>query len=322
MSAARVTSKRCLVTGGAGFIGSHLVDRLLHAGNEVTVVDSLCSGWNSLYPSHGETPRLTLVDGDLCELRTLDEIVAGQDIVYHLAGQSNKVDVQREGEAVVQGALVAMWRLLEAVRANGTQRLVFASSQLVYGELERSPIKETSGPLLPMSLFGAGKLGCEALISAYSHLWGAEAAICRFSNVVGGRMSRGVVYDFIRKLRRSPQCLEILGDGHQRRSYLIVEDCVEAMLLVSAVESPFRTTVYNVGNGDTITAADIGRIVVETMGLRDVELRFTGGARGWPGDVPNVEFDSSRLRRLGWRPGLSSEQAVRVCAERLIAEGL
>ncbi|MEM2205076.1 MAG: GDP-mannose 4,6-dehydratase, partial [Candidatus Hadarchaeales archaeon] len=205
--------------------------------------------------------------------------------------------------------VLATFNLLEAMRACGVKRIAFSSSSTVYGEARTLPTPEDYGPLLPISLYGASKLAAEGLISAYCHTFGFRAWIFRFANIVGPRQTHGVILDFIQKLRKNPEELEILGDGNQNKSYLWVEDCVEAMLL--AVErSTENPAIFNLGNTDRTTVRRVAEIVCEEMGLQP-RFRFTGGRRGWVGDVPEMLLDIAKICSLGWRPRYSSEEAVR-----------
>lgn len=313
-------SKRYLVTGGAGFIGSHLVERLCGLGCAVTVCDNLSTGTRKWLDLHAHA-TMTFIQADLRDAETLDRTIAGHDVVFHLAAYA---DTQRSGivrDADLQNGTVATWNLLEAMYKHNVKDIVFASSQLVYGDLSCFPISEVSGPLLPISLYGASKLACEGLISAYTHLFDLRAIICRFANIMGGRMWRGILHDFIRKLLDSPKRLVVLGDGQQARNYLLVDHCVDAMLLTYAQDTSENCGLYNVGNLETITATDVAKIVIQEMGLEGMtEIEYTGGRRGWRGDVPNMKYDLARIQRLGWTPPLNSAECIRESVRRLLNE--
>lgn len=202
------------------------------------------------------------------------------------------------------------------MRKKDIRDIVFASSSTVYGDAEQLPTPEDYGPLKPISVYGASKLACEALLSSYSHTYGFKSIALRYANVVGPRHSRGVIYDFVRKLRANPRRLEILGDGTQTKSYIWIEDAVEATLLAWE-KTPEGFEVYNVGSEDAISVREIANIVVEEMGLKNVEYIFTGGVaggRGWVGDVKYMHLDIAKLRKLGWEPKYSSAEAVRLAA--------
>jgi UDP-glucose 4-epimerase len=300
---------RVLVTGGAGFIGAHLVDELLRRGHQVTVYDNLSSGREEFLREHFGKDNFRFVRGDLLDFRALAEVLKGKDFVYHLAANPDIRKGPEQPDFDFRQNVLATFNLLEAMRSNGVRCLSFSSSSTVYGEARTFPTPEDYGPLLPLSLYGAGKLAAEGLISAYCHTFGFKAWIFRFANIVGPRQTHGVIVDFLEKLRRNPSELEILGDGSQNKSYLWVKDCVEAMLL--AVErSEGGPDVFNLGNTDRLTVRRIAEIVCEETGLHP-SFRFGGGRRGWIGDVPEMMLDIRRIFSLGWRPRYSSEEAVR-----------
>jgi UDP-glucose 4-epimerase len=295
------------VTGGAGFIGSHLVDRLIELG-EVTVYDNLSSGEPEYIKHHFDKSNFRFVKADLLNFDTLRQAVSGHDAVFHLAANPDvRAGSQNTDLDLKQGTL-ATRNLLEAMRLNNVKRLVFASSSTVYGEAAGS-VSEDSGPLLPISLYGASKLACEGLISAFCHLFDMRAWIFRIANVVGTRSSHGVIFDFINKLRQNPKELEILGDGTQSKPYLHIDDCIDGMLF--ALENCHeRVNVLNLGCDSATDVTAIATIVVKAMGLSGVNFNYTGGSRGWRGDVPQVRFDVTKMDRLGWRPKFSSDEAV------------
>jgi UDP-glucose 4-epimerase len=206
------------------------------------------------------------------------------------------------------------------MRQNGIKKILFASSATVYGDAPPIALAETYGPLLPISLYGAGKLACEGLISSYCHLFDMQAWIFRFGNVVGGQMWHGVIYDFIQKLRNNPKELEILGDGKQEKNYFMIEDCLDGMFLALS-KSKAQYDVYNLGCEASVTVSEIAQIVVEEMGLKDIEFKYTGSKRGWPGDVPVVRFNVDKMAKLGWKASHTSADAVRIAAKRLIDQG-
>lgn len=323
MSAQNLSFNRALVTGGAGFIGSHLVDTLMEEGLEVTVLDNLSSGRLRNISFWLKNPRLKFIMGDVLNPDDVRRALEGCDIVFHLAANPNvkvgafntKIDYEQN--------ILATRILLEAMRKSKTCRsIIFTSTSTVYGEAKKMPTPEDYGPLKPISLYGASKLACEALIFGYSHLFGFRGVICRLANIVGSRSGHGVIYDFIMKLRGNPTRLEVLGDGSQRKSYLHIKDCVEAILL-TAERTVEQVEVYNVGSEDTVSVSDITNIVIEEMGLKDVKVIYTGGVeggRGWKGDVKEMLLDISKIKRLGWKPRLNSAEAVRQAAREIISE--
>jgi UDP-glucose 4-epimerase len=311
---------RVVVTGGAGFMGSHLVERLVELGYEVTVLDNLSSGRvENLSRVMG---RVELVVGDVKDFETCLRVLRGAEVVYHFAANPEVRVSVTDPEVHFRENVVATFNIAEASRRAGSVRtLVFASSSTVYGDASRLPTPEDC-ELRPVSVYGASKAAAELILHSYSHLYGIRVVALRYANVVGPRLRHGVIYDFLVKLSRNPEVLEVLGDGTQRKSYLYVSDAVDATLL--AVERASRYfEVFNVGNEDWITVLEIARVVSEVLGLRPrVVLRGgTPDGRGWPGDVKLMLLSIERLKSLGWRPRYSSYEAVRL-ATRAIAEEL
>lgn len=311
---------RCFVTGTAGFIGSHLVEYLVAQGNSVTGYDNLSSGKRRWIQHLLDHPRFTFLEADLLDLKALKKAVRGHDIVFHLAANTDIPNGNKDPRIDFENCTVGTFHMLEAMRANGVRQLLFASSSTVFGEPPIRPTPETVGPVLPISLYGAGKMAGEGLISAYSHLFGIQAWMFRFGNVVGARMGHGIIYDFIRKLKANPEELEILGDGKQEKNYFLVEDCINGILFAFERAREKPCDVFNLGTETTVTAEEIGRIVVEEMGLKGVKFRFTGGSQGWPGDVPRVIYDVRKMKRLGWEAKHSSAEAVRIATRRLLGK--
>jgi len=314
---------KALVTGGAGFIGSSLVDCLIERGGEVRVIDNLSAGsLDNLGRWEGD-PRLSFVKGDLLDRGTVIDALDGCDVLYHLAANPEVRASRASPEEHFRQNVEATHRLLEAVRvAGGVKLLVFASSSTVYGEADVVPTPEDYGLLKPISHYGASKLAAEALVSAYASIYGFRSVIFRLANIVGPRSSHGVIYDFVNKLRGNQRELEVLGDGSQSKSYLYVEDCVRGMLL-GAEKASERVEVLNLGSGDRVSVVEIAGIVVEEMGVKGCEVHLTGGVdggRGWAGDVKIMLLDCSRLRSMGWVSRLSSAEAVRMTA-RALAKG-
>jgi UDP-glucose 4-epimerase len=295
------------VTGGAGFIGSHLVDRLIELG-EVTVYDNLSSGKLEYIEHHFDKSNFRFMKADLLNFDTLRQAISGHDKVFHLAANPDVRAGSENTDLDLKQGTIATRNLLEAIRLNKIKKLIFASSSTVYGEAARS-VSEDSGPLLPISLYGASKLACEGLISAFCHLFDIRAWIFRIANVVGARSSHGVIFDFINKLRQNPKELEILGDGTQSKPYLHIDDCIDGILF-GLENCHERVNVLNLGCDSATDVTAIATIVVKAMGLSGVNFNYTGGSRGWRGDVPQVRFDVTKTDRLGWRPKFSSDEAV------------
>jgi len=311
-----------LVTGGAGFIGSHLVDVLMSNGTRVHVLDNFTTGTTlNIRPWHGD-PNFTVTKGDLLRPSELAKLSNGNfETVFHLAADPEvRVGITQPDKHFQQN-LVATKNTLEYLRKKGNMvAIVFASTSTVYGEPAKIPTPEDYSPLEPISVYGATKLASEALISAYAHTYGFKAIIYRLANVIGPRSQHGVIYDFVQKLKKKPEELEILGDGTQTKSYLYISDCIDAMLLgLEKTKNQFET--YNVGSDDQTNVKTIAKIVAETMQLKNVKLKLSGGVdggRGWKGDVKNMLLDSSKLKSLGWKPRLNSQQAVEKTAKELV----
>ena len=316
---------KVLVTGGAGFIGSYLVDRLMGMDCFVRVVDDLSGGSLGNVEGWLGDSRFEFVRGDLKDLGVAEKVVGGVEVVFHLAANPEVRVAEVDPSVHFRENLLTTFNVLEAMRKSENARLiVFFSSSTVYGEPDRIPTPEDYGPLLPISVYGASKLGCESLISAYCHTFGLKSLIFRLANVVGGRSTHGVIVDFVRKLMKNPGELEILGDGNQSKSYLHVKDCVDAVFLalrrfLDDEKEAFE--VYNVGSLDKVDVKRIAEIVCEEMGLQDLEFKFTGGVdggRGWRGDVKTMLLSLDSLLNLGWRPKLNSEEAVRLSCRELL----
>ncbi len=313
--------ERILVTGGAGFIGSHLVDRLVMEGYNVRVIDNLSSGDLSYISHHIGKPNFEFVRGDLKSPEDVSRAIKDIDTVFHFAANPEVRLSVTEPEIHFRENIYATFNLLEAMRREGGVELfVFASSSTVYGDAKIIPTPETH-EIRPISVYGASKAGCEALICSYAHLYGFKAVSLRYANIVGPRLRHGVIYDFIVKLRKNPKKLEILGDGTQRKSYLYITDTLDATLFAAQhIEGWYD--VYNIGNDDWITVKEIADIVARAMGVRP-EYVFTGGTRdgrGWPGDVKFMRLSIDKIKKKGWRPKYSSREAVRLTAESLVRE--
>lgn len=304
------------VTGGAGFIGSHLLDKLAQT-DEVTVMDNLSSGKREFIQHHSGKTNFCFIEADLLDFNTLVEAMKGHEIVWHLAANTDIPGGNKITDLDLKNCTIATRNVLEAMKQLGIKKILFSSSSTVYGDTPPVPLSETLGPLLPISLYGAGKLACEGLISAYCHLFNLQAWIFRFGNVLGTRMGHGVIYDFIHKLRKNPQELEILGDGNQEKNYFLIEDCLDGMLF-ALHHSDKQYDVFNLSCDSTIKVSEIAQIVVAEMGLSDVKFRYTGGKRGWPGDAPVVIYDVSKMKKLGWEAQHTSTEAVRIATRRLI----
>ncbi len=308
-----------LVTGGAGFIGSHLVDALVKKGKRVRVLDNFSSGRKEFLEHHKNNPSVEVVEGDLLDPEVLSLVMEGIDTVHHLAANPDiRLGTEVTDTDLKQGT-VATYNILEAMRKSGVKKISFSSSSAIYGEAEIMPTPETYGPVKPISLYGASKLASEALITAWCGTFGFKAWIHRFANIVGPRGTHGVIFDFIHKLKKDPSRLEVLGNGMQEKSYMSAEDCVRAMLhLIEDRDN--QVNLYNLGTGDTCSVRRIAEIVVEESMLKEVSIEYTGGTRGWAGDVPKTSLDVEYLFNTRFVPNMQSEEAIRHTARALIQE--
>ncbi|WP_456328986.1 NAD-dependent epimerase/dehydratase family protein [Archaeoglobus sp.] len=298
-----------VITGGAGFIGSHIVDKLSES-NEIIVIDNLSSGREEFVNKSAKLVKADLAKDDIVDyLRGVEE-------VWHIAANPDVRIGAENPDEIYRNNVLATYRLLEAMRKAGVGRIIFTSTSTVYGEAEVIPTPEDY-PTHPISLYGASKLACEALIESYCHTFDMQAWIYRFANVIGRRSTHGVIYDFIMKLKRNPEELEILGNGEQNKSYIYITDCVEAMFV--GLKRDEKVNLFNIGSEDQVKVRRIAEIVSEELGISP-KFRFTGGDRGWKGDVPVMLLSIERLKKLGWRPRYSSEEAVRMAARDLIED--
>lgn len=314
MGVGPLSGGRYFLVGGAGFIGSHFTDRLL-AGEDaerVTVFDNFSSGREWHLEHHAGDDRLAVVRGDVHDLDALCAAMDGHGVVIHLASNPDIARAATEPAVDFDEGTVLSHHVVEAMRRTGTERILYASGSGVYGDLGELEVHEDHGPLEPVSTYGASKLAGEAMIAAYVHMFGLSGRVFRFGNVVGPRQTHGVGFDFVRRLLADPTTLPILGDGSQSKSYVHVDDVVAAVLLAHQREQrPYQA--YNVATGDYITVKEIADLAVDCVGLdpATVTFRFTGGDRGWKGDVPIVRLDTQRIRALGWVCQRTSRQALR-----------
>ena len=308
---------KAFVTGGAGFIGSHIVDRLLADGHAVTVYDNFRTGQMPFVEAAAANPRFSLVRGDILDEKTLTREMAGADIVFHLAANADVRGGMADTKVDFEQNTTGTRCVLEAVRLNGVKKLAFASSATVYGEPAVFPTPENVA-LTQTSLYGASKLCGEAMIQAYSEYYGITSWIFRFVSWIGERYTHGVIFDFMRKLRANPRELEVLGNGLQKKSYLYVKDGVDGIMHAVA-HFGGKSNVFNLGNEDHMNVLDLARIITDRMGLKDVEFRCTGGERGWVGDSPFVHLDVTKLKESGWSPRTDIATGIRKTVDYLAA---
>lgn len=313
---------KVLVTGGAGFIGSHLVDYLINTGKKVRVVDNLASGSMVNLKQWEGDPRLELHVIDLLDGDAVVSSLDGCDEVYHLAANPEVNAKNASPEDHFRHNIEATYNLLEAMRKSGQQKFIaFSSSSTVYGEAEQIPTTEDYGPLMPISLYGASKLACEALLSSYAYMYRFKAIIYRLANVVGPRSNHGVTYDFVHKLLKNPDELEVLGDGSQTKSYLYIDDCISGIM--KGITKGGTVDIFNIGTDSMTNVLEIAKTVKDVMGLSDAQIRLTGGVdggRGWMGDVKIMQLDLGELISLGWAPKFDSTEAVRLTAKSVLKE--
>ncbi len=298
-----------VVTGGAGFIGSHVVDRLIES-DEIIVIDNFSSGKEEYINEEAK-----VVKADISSENIVDHIKDAEEVWHIAANPDVRIGAENPDE-IYRNNVLATYRLLEAMRRVSVSRIVFTSTSTVYGEAKVIPTPEDY-PTHPISIYGASKLACEALIESYCHTFDMQAWIYRFANVIGKRSTHGVIYDFMMKLKRNPRELEILGNGEQNKSYIYISDCVDAMF--AGLKANERVNIFNIGSEDQVKVRRIAEIVCEELDLNP-KFRFTGGDRGWKGDVPVMLLSIEKLKRIGWRPKYSSEEAVRMAVRDLIEE--
>lgn len=314
--------KKVFVTGGAGFIGSHAIDMLLSDGKFVTCYDNLSSGKIKWIKSHLKQTNFRFVKADLLNLSKLKKEMNGADLIWHFGANTDIPSGYFKTDLDLKNCVIATRNVLEAMRINHITQILFSSTGAIYGETGQIPYKETNGPLLPISLYAAGKLSCESFISAYCYLFGLKARMFRFGNVIGARMGHGVIHDFIEKLKKSPKELEILGNGKQAKNYFLVEECITGMDFVfkNANLSKQPCDIFNLGTDSRTGVMEIAKIVADEMALSKIKFRLTGGVRGWPGDQPQVFLSVEKVKKMGWYPKHTSTQAVRIAVRRMLGK--
>jgi UDP-glucose 4-epimerase len=314
MNAKTRTLERYCLVGGAGFIGSHFTDRLLAdpSVTAVTLYDNFSSGREWHYEAHHGDLRFRVVRGDVNDVDLLTAAIQGHDVVIHLASNPDIARAATEPDIDFREGTHLTNNVVEAMRRSGTTTILYASGSGIYGDLGEKEADEDYGPLIPISTYGASKLAGEALIAAYCHMFDFTGCVFRFGNVVGPRQTHGVGFDFLRQLLKNPRKLRILGDGTQSKSYIHVRDVVNAVLL-AARSSNNGFAAYNVATGDYITVTEIAELAVNCAGLdrAGTEFEYTGGRRGWKGDIPIVRLNTDRIRRLGWTCRSGSREALR-----------
>jgi UDP-glucose 4-epimerase len=314
---------RILVTGGAGFIGSNLIPRLLAEGNEVFAVDNYFLGKRAYIEPLLSNPRFHFREFDLLEIDRVVEMFADvkPDLVWHVAANSDISFGTTYTDFDLKGGTLVTYNILEAMRRTGANAIIFSSSGAVYGEPAVVPTPESYGPMFPISLYAASKLACEGLLTAFAHNYDIRTWIFRFGNIVGPNPTHGVIHDFVLRLKENPRYLRILGDGTQSKPYVHVEDCIDGIVF-GYEHARELVNCYNLAVPDQTSVNEIARWTMEAMDLdpANVRIEYTGGPRGWRGDVAQVRLDTSRMEALGWRPRMSSAEAVRRSIREIVAQ--
>jgi len=312
-------NKKILVFGGAGFIGSHLTERLMLEGASVTVYDNLKTGRTANLARVWRHPEFRFIEADVRERKRVEETIPGHEIIFHFCDDSDIRSAAEHPDTYVEQNIMGLFYVLESMRKNRIRHILFPSSTTVFGELANPPASESHGPMVPLTLYGGAKLAAEGLISAWAHTYDFRAIVFRFVGIIGGRMDHGVVHDFVRKLQKDPTQLEILGDGTQKRSFVLVDDCVEAMLF-SLAKAEKNYNVVHIGSTDQISINEAGEVMVRALKLKNVKFHHTGGKVGWKGDVTSNFIATETLTAWGWKPPRLSREAVFEAAGRLALE--
>lgn len=300
---------KVFVTGAAGFIGSNLIDRLLKNGYKVVGWDNFSTGRIEFLNDALNNPNFTLIEGDNLNVSRLSEAMIGCDIVFHLAANADvRFGLNHPSKDLNQNT-IATFNVLQAMKDCGIKKIVFSSTGSVYGESKKIPTSENDEFPIQTSLYGASKVACEALIQAYSEGYGFESYIFRFVSILGERYTHGHIFDFYKQLIEHPEYLNVLGDGTQRKSYLYVQDCVDAMLHVLTINSKTKVNIYNLGTNEYVQVNDSIRFIIDHLNLNP-EIRYSGGNKGWIGDNPFIFLDTDKIRKTGWDAKLTIKQGV------------
>ncbi len=313
---------KVLITGGAGFIGSHLVDRLLKDGINVTVIDNLSLGLERNISHNFTNVNFTFIKGDVLDRDLMNSIFGNNsfDFVYHLAANSDIARSHADPSVDLNATFLTTYSVLEQMRLHNVKQLMFASTSAIYGNANGQEVTETYGPLFPTSHYGACKLASEGIIASYCENYGLQAYITRFPNVCGERTTHGVLHDFIKKLKRNPNELEVLGDGKQAKPYLYVKDLINAIQFVIH-HTTDQINYFNLGVEGNTSVTRIAEMVIKSMGL-NATIRYTGGNKGWVGDVPLFRYNLDKIHEIGWKASLSSDEAVQKAINYILQEDL
>lgn len=316
--------QRIFLTGGAGFIGSHVLDILLPQGYEVTCYDNLSNGRLEFIEAHQGKANFRFVQADVLDAERLQAEMKGHDLVWHLAANTDIIGSHEQPVRDLRDCTMATFNVLEAMRKLEIQPVLFSSTGAVYGDLCKDvSVSEAAGPLLPVSTYGAGKIGSEAFISSFCSVYGLRGWIYRFGNVIGARMTHGVIFDFIKKFRENPNELLIRGDGRQEKNYFLVEECIDGMAfgfrnIPMTDDKP--CDVFNLGTTTISRVTHIAEVVRNELGLKNARIKIEGAKKAWPGDQPRVHFTVDRINELGWKTRHSSDESVRIAVRRMLGK--
>ena len=316
--------KKIFITGGAGFIGSHLVDWLLYDGYQVTVFDNLSNGRREFIEAHFLNPNFNFVEEDIVNQKVLIEKMKGHDLIWHLAANTDIIGGVENPFRDLRDCVNCTFNVLEAMRILGLKNIIFSSTGAVYGHLcHDEATSEKGGPLLPVSTYAAGKIGSEAFISAFANLYGIRAWIFRFGNVIGARMTHGVIVDFINKLKENPTELLIRGDGSQEKNYFLVEECIDGMAWAFRnikLNDNYPCDIFNLGTDSITKVTQIADIIKDEMDLKNAKIKIEGTKLAWPGDQPKVHITVDKMTSLGWKSRFHSNEAVRSATRRMLGK--
>lgn len=306
-----------VITGGSGFIGSNLAKRLVKENHIVTIFDLIPQ--NDAKRIQSIINKIDYRVTDISNFETLKNQLKGFDVVAHFAASADIALGRTKTDVDLKQGIINTYNVLEVMRINNIKKIIFPSSSTIYGKPIKIPTTEDTGMLFPTSLYGASKLACEGMISAFCHLFQMKSWIFRFGNVVGSDMTRGVIKDFIRKLRHNPNELEILGNGLQKKDFIYIDDCLDG-ISYAFKNSDDVVNVFNLSSGTTTTVNDIATMLLEEMNLENVKITYTGGNSGWPGDSPIVHYDITKIKKIGWKPKYLSDDAVKLAINQTLKD--